>query len=210
MRKIGVFGGSFDPPHMGHRALLEAALNEFPLDEIWVIPVGIPVHRKLTSHVSARQRLIWVEKMFTDLPQVRVLDWETKKRQSPTIETMRHISSHLSVTPYYLLGMDAWKGLADWVAYPEHRKLCNMLVFSRWGAINAGHDGWLKVDCISTNSDMQAGHVCYAKSKLPDISATQIRQHILTGKDVSTVLDARIANEIRAAYKIDGSYGEST
>jgi len=76
MSKIGIFGGSFDPPHLGHKALVEAALLELELDGVWVLPVGVPVHRELTSYISAKQRLLWVEKMFAGMEGVEVFDWE--------------------------------------------------------------------------------------------------------------------------------------
>jgi len=203
MKKVGVFGGSFDPPHIGHRALLEAALEMLPLDEVWVVPVGLPVHRQLSPHVSAEQRLVWVETMFLDLPQVQVMDWEVRKNKpTPSIETMRDVVNCSDVVPYWLMGMDAWKGLPDWVAYPEHRELCNMVVFSRQGEMKVQHGDWIDVTEPSQLLDAKAGHVYHVEATLPDVSATQIRQDILTGKQVSTVLDASIADEIQSAYNI--------
>jgi len=208
MKKVGVFGGSFDPPHIGHRALVEAALEMLPLDEIWVVPVGLPVHRQLSPHVSAEQRLAWVETMFLDLPQVQVMDWEVRKSKStPSIETMRNVVSCSDAVPCWLMGMDAWKGLPDWVAYPEHRKLCNMVVFSRQGEMKVQHGDWMEVTEPSQILNAKPGHVYHVEAGLPDVAATKIRQDILTGKQVSTVLDARIANEIQSAYKHKGSNG---
>jgi len=217
VKRVGVFGGSFDPPHLGHKALVEAALAEYPLDDVWVIPVGTPVHRELTPYISAIQRLSWVESMFADMPQVRVLDWEIKKEACPAIETIRDISNQLNTLPYWLLGMDAWRGLPKWIAYPEHQSLCNMIVFSRQGEGMVKHHTWTEKKDFEHSPNAQMGLVYHAKTELPDISATQIRQDILTGKDVSTVLDARIADEIQAAYAmgdynrhdINSSHGES-
>jgi len=198
MTRIAVFGGSFDPPHLGHKALVQAALHELELDEVWVMPVGQAVHRKLTAHISAKQRLAWVEQMFADMQGVRVLDWEVKQSNpTPSIAVMRWLQKQVDGVPVWLMGMDAWQGLPSWLDYPEHQQWCNIAVFPREGEVAEKHAGWMQVKHVSM---LQAGQVYWAHSLLPNISATQIRQDILTGKDVSTVLDAGIAKEIQTAY----------
>jgi len=211
MSNIGVFGGSFDPPHIGHRALVEAALHELALDEVWVMPVGMAVHRQLTSNISAEQRLAWVQKMFMGMDKVRVLDWEvTQARAVASIEVMRDLNEQLDSVPVWLMGMDAWLGLPDWIDYPEHAQWCNVAVFPRQDekSLYAAkvHADWQQVDLLSK---LQAGQVYWAHASLPAVSATQIRRDILTGKDVSTVLDAHIADEIQSAYKDKSSNGEN-
>jgi len=199
MTRIGVFGGSFDPPHLGHKALVQAALDELGLDEVWVIPVGKAVHRKLTSQISAVQRLAWVERMFAEMQDVRVLDWEVRQPKAmPSIEVMRYLQKQLDSVPVWLMGMDAWQGLPCWVDYPEHQKWCNIAVFPRENEVRRLHAGWHHVEHISS---LQAGQVYWADSLLPHISATKIRKDILTGNTVSTVLDASIVNEIQTAYR---------
>jgi len=208
MTRIGVFGGSFDPPHLGHKALVEAALKELALDGVWVIPVGNqPVHRTLTADVSAQQRLAWTQSMFENMQGVQVFDWEVQQDEGiPAIEMMRRLNKQLDSVPIWLVGMDAWLDLPSWIAYPEHALWCNMAVFPRQGEAADMHDGWEQVACLSS---MQAGQVYWGKSVLPMISATQVREDILTGKDVSTVLDARIADDIQSAYKYKSSNGEN-
>jgi len=203
--RIGVFGGSFDPPHLAHKALVEEALHGLKLDEVWVLPVGIAVHRSLTSYISAEQRLAWVQAMFADMPQVRVLDWEVKQgKPVAAIETMRWVNEQLDSVPIWLMGMDAWLGLPAWLAYPEHMKYCNVAVFSRHAEHLVVHDGWNQVNCIS---DFKTAQLCWLQALLPDVSATQIRKDILTGHDVSTVLDARVVKEIQTAYQSLSSKG---
>jgi nicotinate-nucleotide adenylyltransferase len=203
---IGVFGGSFDPPHLGHKALVQTALHELALDEVWIIPVGKPVHRSLTNHISAQQRLRWVEQMFAGMTGVRILDWEVQQeRVVPSIEIMRHVHKQLDTVPVWLMGGDAWRGMPHWVAYPEHVQWCNVAVFPRVDEPHVMHADW---QCVSVLPELQAGKVYMGKENLPDVSATQIRKDILAGKDVSTVLDADIAADIQAAYQ-QSSNGEN-
>ncbi|MDQ6991403.1 MAG: nicotinate (nicotinamide) nucleotide adenylyltransferase [Mariprofundaceae bacterium] len=208
MTRIAVFGGSFDPPHVGHKALVQAALDGLDLDGVWVIPVGKPVHRTLTPRVSPQQRFLWVQKMFANMPKVHVFDWEVcQENPTPTIDMMRWVNEQLDSVPLWLMGMDAWRGLPSWVAYPEHIEWCNVLVLDRQGEALKQHDGWCEVN-FDDDSVLSAGHVAYIHVDLPNVSATQIRQAILTGQDVSTILDARIMEEIQTAYRSCGDIHE--
>lgn len=202
IQSLGIFGASFDPPHLGHKALVEAALDELGLDEIWVIPVGVPVHKQLSCKVSAQTRLAWVTRMFEDTPKVRVLDWEVRRAQpTATIESMRKVCEQVDVVPVYLMGMDAWQGFSDWIAYDAYHKLCNMAVFPRKHEVMIAYKNWLQVHDASKLLCAQAGHVYVAQTILPDISATQVRKDILTGQDVSSMLDMKLISDIKMAYQ---------
>ena len=205
VKRVGVFGGSFDPPHIGHFALVALAKERLALDEVWVVPVGKAVHRALTTHVSAMQRLQWVKELFLPLSYVQVLDWEVQASHPvPTIETMRRVAEVLSLPPYWLMGMDAWKNIPSWVGYPEHCSLCNVAVLERHGEVRWHDERWKETSHYA--DDLPAGHVCYINGALPAVSATEIRQAILMKEDVSAVLDATIKSDIQAAYTNQGSY----
>ncbi|MDQ6996496.1 MAG: adenylyltransferase/cytidyltransferase family protein, partial [Mariprofundus sp.] len=86
--QIGLFGGSFDPPHNGHKALVQAGLA-MGMDEIWVIP-ALPVHRQLSGFADAYTRFDWLRQMFAGEPHVQVVDWEiSRQRPTAAIETLR-------------------------------------------------------------------------------------------------------------------------
>jgi len=201
MKNIAVFGGSFDPPHLGHRALVYYAQQALKLDEVWVMPVGLPVHRELTVSVSPQQRLSWVKSLFRDMPEVKVLDWEVmEKVPTASIETMQRMVNQEHTLPYWLMGMDAWQGMATWEAYPKHQTLCHVVVVNRVDEQVYHHQDWQRV---VSPSQACAGCVSYIDAAPPNISASQIRRAILTGKDVSTVLDAKQHDEICEAYGLN-------
>ncbi|MDX8397197.1 MAG: nicotinate (nicotinamide) nucleotide adenylyltransferase [Mariprofundaceae bacterium] len=201
MKRVAIFGGSFDPPHLGHKALVLAAWKALDVDEVWVIPVGLPVHKQLNQTISATQRLAWVQSMFVDIPYVQVLDLEVRQAKPvAAIETMRKLSAVLSDTQVWLMGTDAWNGLPDWVDYPEHRSLCSIAVLDRKDEVLEQHEGWVVSDCLKLA--MQAGRMCFIEADLPNVSATNIRKMISRGSDVSMLLDENMAVEIQAAYGI--------
>ncbi len=185
--RIGVFGGSFDPPHHGHWALAKTAIERLLLDELWVIPVGMPVHRTLTPSVTAAQRLELVKTMFHGIAKVQVLDWEvTADKPVPSCDTLALIQqTYPSVIPVFLMGMDAWQGITQWMGYPIHCNLCNIAVFLRAGVPPSQTKGWKPLaltDWQEKNCDHGAGHVVFLPDVLPDISATGIREELRQGR----------------------------
>jgi len=200
-KRIGLFGGSFDPPHIGHKALVDAALQELNLDEVWIIPVGLPVHRQLSGKASPEQRFSWLNTMFSDDLQVRIVDWEINQHQAtPAIATLRRFQAeNPSTIPFWLMGMDSFLDMPSWVEYPKHQQLCNLAVFQRKGVKETLEtDSW-KV--ISSHQPLtKAGGIVKVSSALPAISATQIRQE---PNKYQTHLHQDTCNAILACYASD-------
>ncbi len=177
-RRIALFGGSFDPPHLGHEALVDAAFQALDLDEVWVIPVGLPVHRQLSGKATPAQRLSWLAASFAKNMDVRIVDWEIHNpTPTPAIATLRRFhAENPDVIPLWLMGMDSFLDMPNWVEYPKHQQLCNLAVFARKGEKKPEHwAGWKP--CHHEEDLRQAGHVCFVDADLPDISATAIRRH---------------------------------
>ncbi len=198
---IGLFGGSFDPPHLGHMALVQAGLDA-GLEKIYVIP-ALPVHRTLSGHADGRTRLEWLVRIFADQPQVQVVDWEVRQNQpTPAIATLRYFRHlHPHTAPWLMLGADAWAGLPGWREYPAHRSLCNVAVFARCGAMKAcGHEGWRQLAAIDKPVCSAAGHWMYIEADLPDISATELRRHAQSGRSLDAWTPAAVCREIEQAY----------
>ncbi len=202
-RTLGLFGGSFDPPHRGHRALVETARDVLGLDEIWVIPAGKPVHRTLTRGIDAHRRLRWVQALLADVPGVCVQDWEIRAAYPvPTIDTLRRVQSLMPTTvPVLLMGMDAWAAMASWQAYPQHRALCNVAVFFRQGIVPVTLADWQYVSLAAWPRVTTAGHVVLVERTLPDVSATMLRRKLRQGdRSFAQDVAADYADELRVYY----------
>ena len=202
IRQIGLFGGSFDPPHMGHGALVEAGLDVMGLDEVWVIP-ALPVHRELSGKADAATRLRWLEMIFSDNDRVRVLDWEIR-RERPTamVETLREFADKQATVPWLMLGADAWAGLASWQEYPAHQSLCNVAVFSRQGidSDSVPVPDWKQLDMQGWLKCESSGHVLYVSVALPDVSATALRRDIRKTAGLADSIPPEIYDEVQKAY----------
>jgi len=203
---IGIFGGSFDPPHMGHVALVEAAFTALALPEIWVIPVGNPVHRRLSGYASPEVRLHWLKEVFSAQPKVLVRDWEVRcEKRVPTIDTLRHIRSRFpDYHPILLLGADAFSGMSHWVEYPEYFVLCDVVVFDREGCTYVQQQGWKVTSIEQWRQEKGSGRLLCVKNALPDISATGVRKQAAAGKSLAGMVPECVRNEIEQAYNDSG------
>ena len=132
-KRIGLFGGTFDPVHIGHlRGALEVA-ELMGFDELRLIPSARPPHRE-TPQVSAADRLEMVQRAVADLPPLVVDDRELKRdRPSWTIDTLESLHAELGADDslYLLLGWDAFCGLPGWHRWEELLEHCHILVLQR-------------------------------------------------------------------------------
>ena len=203
IRQIGLFGGSFDPPHLGHVALIEAGLDVLGLDEVWVIP-ALPVHRELSGCADGEKRLRWLEMIFEADSRIKVLDWEIRRgRPTAMVETLREFADRQTVVPWLMLGADAWAGLAGWQEYPAHQELCNVAVFSRQGMDSEDVpelSSWKKIDIQGWRRCANSGHMLYVSVELPDVSATALRRDVMQAEELADSVPPEIYSEVQKAY----------
>jgi len=212
VKQIGLFGGSFDPPHLAHVALVQAGLA-MGLDEVWVIP-ALPVHRVLSGHADGATRLGWLQQIFESNAKVKVMGWEVAQLQpTPMVDTLRRFKlEHPDIVPWLMLGADAWQGLPTWREYPLHQSLCNVAVFARQNmalkhdlfdqkvAREPLHVGWQQVSVDSWSDYMNAGHWCDVSVVLPDISATMVREKAYLGLSLTDLVPKVLRSEIKKRY----------
>jgi len=188
-RRIGVFGGAFDPPHLAHRALLETALRELKLDALHVVPTGDAWHkpRRLTD---AAHRLAMVRLAFQDLPRICV-DRREIDRAGPsyTIDTLREIAVEEPGAELFLIvGADQAAALTTWHDWHAIVQLAIICVATRAHPSN-------------TNDSIEAEKLFperFLHLGLPamHLSATQIRSHIAGGQPVQTLVSEPVARYI--------------
>lgn len=117
MAKIGIFGGSFDPPHLGHILALEEFYKGLELDLVLVIPAGEPPHKKLSAvSASAEQRLAMTRRAVAQLPFAQVSDIEIcRSGASYTSDTLLQLRKiYPSDTFYLLMGTDMFRSFSTW------------------------------------------------------------------------------------------------
>ena len=133
--KIGIYGGTFNPPHRGHMAAARAAMETLKLDRLLLIPAGIPPHKVMPSgSANAMQRLEMTRLAAESLgPNVEVLDLELHREgKSFTSDTLAELKSRYPDDDLWLLmGTDMFLSFHTWHAPEEIADLAGIAAFSR-------------------------------------------------------------------------------
>jgi nicotinate-nucleotide adenylyltransferase len=130
MRKVALFGGSFDPPHLGHEAIVKALNKLDYIDKIIVMPTFLNPF-KSSSFAPAKLRLKWLEEAFGEFTKVEVSSYEVSQNQKvPTIETVNHLLKSYEKI-YLVIGADNLKSLKKWFCFDELKDKVTFIVASR-------------------------------------------------------------------------------
>ena len=124
MLRIGIYGGTFSPPHKGHIAAAKAFMEQMWLDILYVIPTATPPHKEMEVDVSAKDRLEMCRLAFEELDGVCVSDLEIARGgKSYTVDTLRELSGE-DRRLFFLCGTDMMLTLDRWKDPAEIFKLC--------------------------------------------------------------------------------------
>jgi nicotinate-nucleotide adenylyltransferase len=183
-----LFGGSFDPPHLGHLALARCARDALVLDEVRWIPAGAPWQKAARALAEAKHRSAMVALLVAGEPGF-VLDERELRRQGPcyTIDTVRELLAERPGAQLFLIiGQDQYAGFHTW---HEWRGLAGALTL----AVAARGD-----EPLQPSPQLQAaGHVM---QRLPmarvQISATDIRARLKAGRDIESLVGEDVARYI--------------
>lgn len=131
-KRIGIYGGAFDPPHLAHFALAQAAVQQYALDQLIVLPTGQPWH-KSRSLTQAEHRINMVRLAFADLQQASV-DVRETQRSGPTytVDTLQEIRAENPQAELFLLmGADQLAAFTQWHRHEEILQIATLLVALR-------------------------------------------------------------------------------
>lgn len=133
MKKTGILGGTFDPIHMGHLILAQAALDQFSLDEVMLMPAAQPPHKAEKQITPADLRLQMTAAAIADNDRLVLSDFEMQRKgNSYTYQTLDLLHRAYPYTDFYfIMGADSLRDFADW-RYPERiAKSCVILAANR-------------------------------------------------------------------------------
>ncbi|RPF55563.1 nicotinate-nucleotide adenylyltransferase [Aquisalibacillus elongatus] len=132
MKKIGLFGGTFDPPHIGHIKLAETVKQSLSLDEVWYIPTYEPPHKR-NAIASPQERLDMLNLLLNDQSKLQLLDIEYQlKGKSYTFNTVSHLKEkYPEIEFYFIIGGDMVDYLPKWYKINELKKLIQFVGVTR-------------------------------------------------------------------------------
>lgn len=185
-RRVGMFGGSFDPPHRAHVALAEAAVRQLRLDRLYVFPTGDAWH-KARGLTAAEQRLAMCRLAFGAVPNTVVDDRELR-RQGPTysVDTLRELQAEEPGAELLLLmGEDQAADFTSWRSWQDIAALARLAVARRGEA--EAMAGLRALPGLRVES--------LRMPEMPE-SASEIRARLTTGQDITQLVDPRVASYI--------------
>lgn len=188
-RRIGMFGGAFDPPHRTHVALARAALAQAGLQALYVFPTGQSWHKARVPSAAAH-RVAMAQLAFAEVPGA-VVDARETRRDGPTytLDTLRELQhEHPGAELVLLLGTDQALALPAWHGWQQILTLATVLVATRKGAPAFDAKALPGLPAAARFETLQ----------LPpaDTSATDIRARAGRGEDISALVPPQVARYI--------------
>ena len=199
-KRIGVFGGAFDPPHNTHAALISLALAQLQLDQLRVIPTGRAWH-KVRSLSPAADRLAMAELAFSKIPGV-VVDARETQRAGPTytVDTLRELRrENPDADLILLIGCDQARALPTWHRWHEVLQFATICVADRVDQTRAGaiFDPQNQANPVKCVPDCPPG-ACFVGLQMPlsPISASDIRARVAAHQSIESLVCEPVARYI--------------
>lgn len=194
--KIGLFGGTFDPIHVGHLIIAEWVFEELQLDRFYFIPAGDPPHKQNQKITSSTHRLEMVRLAIQDNVKFKISEYEAKKpTKSFTIETLNEFKKTTKVNDSLclIIGSDSFLDMPNWFKPEKIIKLAQVIVYPRIGFDWLGAPEFLKKNTR------------FIQSPLIQISSTEIRKRVKQGRSIRYLLPELVGNYIlkRRLYRSD-------
>jgi nicotinate-nucleotide adenylyltransferase len=196
--RIGLLGGSFDPPHNAHLAVARAVRAAKSLDRVDLLVSGQSPHAEgKSSHAEVKHRLAMARIAVEGQPGLGVEDWETKQQgRSYSIETVRHLqSAHPDNEYFFIVGGDM---LADLPSWREATELLRRIEFIP--VFRPGHTSEVFRELKGKLPEvvLESLHANVVKMPLQAISSTAIRAAVAAGESISHAVPAAVEAYIRA------------
>lgn len=187
-KQVVLFGGTFDPPHIGHLTMAQLALEQTSADEVWFLPAPIPPHKHLSvPHLSLRKQM--VEQLIVGYERFHLcLIEEQLPKPSYTVDTVAAILRQWPNDRFqFLIGSDSLAQLPTWREADRLTRAISFLVAARTGYpfAQARHDALLSLP-----------HLQAASLAMPllDVSSTWLRERFTTGKPTCGLCPEAITN----------------
>jgi len=201
--RIGIFGGTFNPIHLGHLRSAEEVREAFALDRIYFVPAAQPPHKKTNALADAKHRLKMVELAVADNPSFIASAIELERfGPSYSIDTIRCFHTDLpDAVLFFILGLDAFREIHTWKEYTLIPSFCNLIVTSRPGLSTPSIDQFIPVALQTTlwydpalKMYRHTSGRCLAFHEIQglNISASQIRQIVRQRKSLRYLVPSAV------------------
>ncbi len=190
-RRIGIMGGTFDPPHLGHLKAAEAVFDNLKLEKVIFVPTGNFVHKNSSETENTKHRLEMTKLLTEDFPMFEVSDIEIESGEiSYTSETLPKLhkiyeNSHL----YFIVGADSLDYMEKWKNPDIIFSYASIAVVSRVGFDNINAKADELKSCFGADI-----HIVPMENEL--VSSTEIRNCIKSGKSIAKMTTKKVVEYI--------------
>ena len=194
MKRIGIFGGSFNPIHLGHTALATYICEQGSVDEVWImVSPQNPLKQDLTL-LDENERLAMARLATAPYPMLKACDFEfTLPRPSYTYHTLQALRTAYPDHEFSLIiGEDNWQCFDRWFRGEDIARETPIIVYPRESG-----SGRLTIDDNAQSSTSNFQLSILENPPLLPYSSTEIRERIATGQDVSNMLHPNVAQYIK-------------
>ena len=194
---IGIYGGSFDPVHLGHLKTATSIKNELDIERLFLLPCYEPVHKQSLNY-SSEQRLEMLSLAIQDFPELEIDTREILREGSSfmidtLIELVEEFNNH---TICLIIGMDSFINFKTWKQWDEFADLVHMVVLPRSG--NQPDKKSLDTFDLAKDKDHLkselTGLLYFSNSKLINISSSDIRDKIANNQNLDQLVPSSVIN----------------
>ena len=206
-RKVGLFGGTFNPIHLGHLRGAEEVREVCGLKQVIFIPAAQPPHKMMEEVIDARHRLEMVRLATMTNPFFSYSDVELQRPgKSYSIDTLRYFLEHGRDSLLFILGRDAFDEMETWKEFQNLFSLCDFVVMARpgFGKIAVGSQ---LPQALASTFQYDSGQRCWIHTSghrlffeeinFLDISSTRVRELIEKGASVKYLVPSEVEVYIR-------------
>ncbi len=197
--KIGLFGGTFNPPHNGHTRLLQHFCEQLDFDKVFVVPDKRPVHKICTDLALDSERLEMCRLAFQN-PKYEVSSMEIdRETDSYSVYTVRAILQQYPEAELYLIiGSDMFLSFHKWYKCREILEKCTLCVASRENGVD--------IDTLRSYAfsqfriyiqGMAGKHILLSPAPPFEVSSSKLRERIAAGADTGAYLAPEVENYIK-------------
>jgi nicotinate-nucleotide adenylyltransferase len=201
LRSLGILGGTFNPPHLGHLTIARHARSELGLEHVVLMPAGAPPHKPIAQDPGAARRVEMCRLLLVGVVGVSVCTLELERDgPSYTVDTLRAVhESHPQAELTFIVGADIASTVPAWHEAPELLRLAELAVAARPGSDRRG-----VIDALAPLG--APAPVRFLDAPLLDVSSSAVRERAGAGEPIEQLVGASIAGYIAE----HGLYGART
>ena len=199
LKKAAVFGGTFNPPHMGHTFMLRGVAERSEIEKVLVMPAKTPPH-KSGEILSAEHRVAMCRLAFEGIPKTELsLEELSLEGKSYTVKTLEHLKQKGIINPVWVIGGDSLINFHKWYEFEKILSMAEIYVYIRRGISKES------LFSAKENLEKLGGKITLLDFEPPEISSTEIRQGIKNGSLNKEFLKPSVLEYItqRSLYKDD-------